>query len=297
MVAIILVNFNGSNDTINCIISLEKQTYTNKRIIVVDNASTDHSWEILKSAQNCHDFYLIKATENKGFSAGCNIGILYALQENAEYILLLNNDTIVKSDCIEYLIKGFAYDTRCGLTIGKIYLQKDKNVIWYAGGSMSLYTAGLKHWEYGKIDNCTDNTIKEVTFATGCCMCISRYVIEKIGLLDESYFLYEEDTEYNFRIMEAGCKMLYVPSAIIYHKVSASTCKSSFVLQYYLIRNKYRIIQQHYQGFRKIIAYSFSTLQMIFRCFKQELKFKCYFTALGAFLRNETGKMNQLYKK
>lgn len=290
MVAIILVNFNGSDDTIECILSLEGQTYQDYQIIVVDNCSTDNSIEHLKLAQQEHRFALLRAKENKGFSAGNNIGIKYAKEHNADYFWLLNNDTLVEPDTLDKLVSGFSNSSKCGATIGKIYYEKDRTMIWYAGGSINPHTSRTEHWNYGKKDKGEVTGLQKVTFATGCCLFISRQVLEKVGLLDESYFLYEEDAEYSFRICEAGFDILYLPDAVIYHKVSASTGQTSPLSQYYTMRNKYHLIRQHFKGINKWTAYIYSTLQTIFRCFKGELKFKYYFLAFSAFRNNEIGK-------
>ena len=290
MVAIVLVNFNGADDTIECISSLESLIYKDYQIIVVDNCSTDDSPGKLKVAQQNHRFILLTSQENRGFSAGNNIGIKYAQEHNVDYYWLLNNDTLVEPDTLDQLLEGFSNNSACGVTTGKIYYEKNRSVIWYAGGSMNPHTARTEHWSYGKEDEDEATYPQKVTFVTGCCMCISSQVIDKIGMLDESYFLYEEDAEYSFRICEAGFDIVYIPDAVIYHKVSASTGQASPLSQYYTIRNKYRLIHQHFKGINKWIAYLYSTLQMFFRCFKGELNLKYYFLATKAFRNTEAGK-------
>lgn len=288
-VAIILVNYNGAKDTIECLISLSACSYKGVAIIVVDNCSTDDSIPQLLSVQKQLGFVLLKSSENKGFSAGNNIGIRYALNSNADYVLLLNNDTLVEPNFLEKLINGFEGNPKCGVTIGKIYYENKRDTIWYAGGSLNLRTARTEHWSYGEKDKMSKAHPQKVTFATGCCLCLSRTLIETIGLLDERYFLYEEDAEYCFRILQAGYEIIYIPDAIIYHKVSSSTGVTSAKTQFYTMRNKYLMIQQHFKGINKIYAYSYSTVQMLYRCLKGELKFCYYFAALKAFVHHETG--------
>lgn len=290
MVAIILVNYNGAEDTIDCIESLSKIQDIDCEVIVVDNHSTNDSIVKLQEAKKEYAFQLIEAKENAGFSAGNNIGLRYARQKNAAYYLLLNNDTIVEPDFLSNLLTGFNENSECGLTTGKILYYSNPNVIWYAGGAINMQTARTEHYLFGKIDKGDDNTLQKVTFASGCCMCLSRDLLDKVGYLNEDYFLYEEDAEYCCRIMQAGFSIIYVPKAVIYHKVSASTGAGSVFSQYYTIRNKYNLIRSSY-GKNRIYAYAYNTFQMLYRCIKHELNFKCYMAAVKAFLRKEKGKV------
>ncbi len=290
MVAIILVNYNGSDDTIECISSLARCVKQDFFIVVVDNSSTDTSVKKLKEAQSIYKFELLVALDNKGFSAGNNIGIMYALEQKAEYILLLNNDTIVSPDFLDYLLEGFKEFPNCGATIGKILYENQRNKIWYAGGALNHKTARTEHFNYGK-DNLNKNeALVKVTFATGCCLCLSSESVNKVGLLCEDYFLYEEDTDYSLRLTERGYDIIYVPKAIIYHKVSASVGECSPMAQYYITRNKYTLIRKHFMGINKVTAYLYSTFQFLNRCRKKEMNIKYCIAGFRAFLKLETGK-------
>lgn len=291
MVAIILVNYNGAEDTIDCIRSLSKVKNIDTKVIVVDNHSTDNSVNSLREVKQDYEFTLMEAEENNGFSAGNNIGIEYAKKKNAEYFLLLNNDTVVELDFLEHLIDGFASDENCGLTTSKTLYYSLQDTIWYAGGSLSMKTGRTTHYHYGDKDSTKDLEPIKVTFASGCCMCLSRKLVDKVGLLNEEFFLYEEDAEYCHRILKSGFSMAYVPKSVIYHKVSASTGQGSPMSQYYTIRNKYSLIRNNYEGINKVTAYIYNTLQMLFRCMKKELSFKCYRAAMKAFWRKEKGKV------
>lgn len=291
MVAIILVNFNGADDTIECIKSLDKIEANDYEIIVVDNCSTDDSLARLEQQKDEFSFTLLKANSNLGFSAGNNIGIRYAMENHADYYLLLNNDTVVEPDFLTKLLDGFGCDETCGITTSKIRLFSCKDVLWYDGGSMSRKTARTEHWNYGEKDNNTSKELEHVTFVSGCCMCISNAVIDKVGMMNEDFFLYEEDAEYCRRVIDAEFTMIYVPDSVIYHKVSASTGKGSPMSQYYTVRNKYILIKENYKSLNKLTAYAYNTLQMLFRCIKKEMSFKWYSKGMRAFLRNEKGKV------
>ena len=134
LVAIILLNYNGEEDTIQCLKSLQKIQYDNYCLIVVDNHSEEASIAALKRAQEKIYFELIESKENGGFSAGNNIGIVRALEKKAEYMLLLNNDTIVCPDFLNKLLRAFEEYPHCGISTGTIYYEYDRNKVWYAGG-------------------------------------------------------------------------------------------------------------------------------------------------------------------
>lgn len=287
-VSIILVNYNGYRDTIECLQSLRDITYPNYEVIVVDNASTDESAGEISSFTKDNEI-LIMSKENGGFSAGNNIGIKYALEHNTDYCLLLNNDTVVEPNFLDKLISGFAFSGNCGLTIGKILYESNRDTIWYAGGSISRKTAKTEHWHYREIDEGLQDNPQVVSFATGCCMCLSKETIEKVGLLDERYFLYEEDADYSYRIADAEFELLYIPEARIYHKVSASTGNSSKASQYYTIRNKYMFIKERFES--KYSAYVFTTLQIVYRCIIRKNNFTIFLKAFKSFRKGESGKI------
>ena len=291
MVAIILVNYNGAVDTIECIKSLSNINGIDYEIIVVDNCSTDDSLSMLKSVQIDFGFILLIAEINNGFSAGNNIGIRYAKQKNADYYLLLNNDTVVEPDFLQYLLDGMNNQQNCGATTGRILYYAKPDTIWYAGGALNCKIGRTEHFYYGKKDTPLQKEPKAVTFISGCCMCLSRILVDEVGLLNEDFFLYEEDAEYCYRINKAGFTLLYVPSAIVYHKVGASTGQGSLMSQYYTIRNKYSLIRDNFRGVAKLSAYVYNTLQMLFRCIKGQMSFKCYRAAMNAFWHKEKGKV------
>jgi len=295
LVYIILVNYNGAIDTINCINSINKITYLNFRVVIIDNGSEDDSADIIKNyiltIEQNERFELIKSKENLGFSGGNNVGIQYALNNGADYILLLNNDTIVENDFIDHLI--CVYSEKTGISIGKILYLSDKSRIWYAGGSINNKLASVKHYNFNKKDQ-HDKQIMNVTFATGCCMLISKKIITEIGFLDESYFLYWEDTDYSFRVINAGYKIIYNPSAIVYHNVSSSTIKGSKLMQYYELRNELLFIRKNIKLPYKITAYTHAIMRLLYHKVKGKVDNKLIYLALKDFVLNKYGKSTNL---
>jgi len=237
-VSIVILNYNGARDTVECLKSLEELTYKNFEIILVDNNSHSDDIALINKTLNDRFKPIIVNDANKGFAGGNNVGIRQAIKNNSEFILLLNNDTIVKPEFLTKLIEKTSISSQIGIFTPKIMYFSNPNLIWSAGCKISkLRSSGFplsykKSTSYGNDD-------KYCTCATGCCMLINRDVIDKIGFLDEKYFLYLEDTDYSYRVIKSGYKIYYVSNSIIYHKVSSSTQKDNlFVPIYYSIRNR-----------------------------------------------------------
>lgn len=288
-VFIVLVNYNSASDTLECVESIHKNDYTNYEIIIVDNKSTDKSCSQLQV--NNYRYVLIEANENNGFSAGNNIGIQYAMAHNAEYIVLLNNDTLVSHDFLTKIIGYQLEHEECAVAIGKIFYASNRNKIWYAGGAVNPITTRTIHYDFGKQNSHSMNkTPQQVSFATGCYMSIRRSVIEQVGMLDEDYFLYDEDTDYSLRLLANDLRIVYVPASIIYHKVSASTGNGSDLSQYYQVRNHFLLIKKNIKFPYSGIAKSYTILFLIKRVLKNELKLKNVFQGTFAYLRGEVGR-------
>lgn len=291
LVEIILVNYNSASDTAECIESLEKITYHNKHIVVVDNGSIDSSILKLTNLKKKINFEIISLNVNAGFSAGNNIGIQYAVQKKADYVLLLNNDTLVTPEFLTKLIKFHESVKQCDVSIGKIYYASEPQKIWYAGGSINFVTGHITHERYGKTDSTNIEDIpRKVTFATGCCMCMKMSTIKDVGLMDEDYFLYEEDSDYCCRLAKLGKHIYYIPTSVIYHKVSASTGKTPPLTQYYTARNHFMLIRKNFNGWKKIIALIYTFLLLSRRCLCNEICIRHTVRGIIAFFKGETGK-------
>ena len=218
LVYIITINWNGLEDTLECLGSLEKINYSPYRIIVVDNGSKDNQAAVIKEKYPLIE--LIENIKNEGFVNANNQGIEVALTQNAKYILLLNNDTTVKNDFLDILIEHAEKNKDVGILSPKI-LYYDSDTIWSMGGRINNLT-GFSIMIGKRKQSKQYNEIIEPDFITGCAMLIKREVIEKIGLLDPIYFAYYEDTDYSFRVRDAGYKIKVIPGSVIRHKKSAS---------------------------------------------------------------------------
>lgn len=258
-VAVLLVNYNGINDTIECINSLLKsQTAANIRIVIVDNASKNDEAGTLEKLYP--DVHIIKSKENLGFGGGNNLGIKYLMDQDIDYILMLNNDTIVAEDMIDKLIS--ADNGRC-VCLPKMYYYDYPETIWYGGGYINKATGNAKHFQMNCIDkNSKDETVMSCTFACFTCVLIRKDIIKDVGLFDEDYFIYCDDTDYSLRLLENSINILYIPSAHLWHKVSKSSGGlGSAASEYYITRNRFIYLKAH----KKYFAFSAFTFSLISR--------------------------------
>lgn len=221
LVEIIILTWNGKDDTIECLRSLSKINYKNIIITVVDNASTDGSVDAIKGEFPNLNF--IENDSNLGFTGGNNVGIKNGLKGKASLFLILNNDTILNENFLGFLVKTSESDPHFGIVAPKIYYHEDMGKIWYAGGFVNFITGNIYHRGLRKTDTEGFDKSGKVDYATGCCMLIKREVFEKIGLLDERYFIYGEDVDFSFRAQKAGYKVMFEPQSFIWHKVTAAT--------------------------------------------------------------------------
>ncbi len=242
-VAIILVNLNQEQHTRECIESLRKITYPNAEVILVDNGSADGSGDRLRAAFPTVRY--CRSETNLGFPGGNNIGIRLALQRGADYIMLLNNDTIVDPGFVEPLIAYAESHPDIGFQSCKIYLSSKPACFWYAGGCLNLDRALSWHRGMLEEDRGQYDEIQETDFATGCMMIARRSVIERIGLLDEHLFAYFEDADWCLRAGAQGHPSIYNPSAKIWHKVSVTNKIDSPFYLYFTMRNKIIFLRTH----------------------------------------------------
>lgn len=219
-VCIIILNWNNLQDTIECLESVAKLNYRNFEIILIDNDSTDGSVQVLE--KRYPEITLLKNERNLGYAAGNNVGMEKAMELECEYILLLNNDTTIERECLRELVKTAVSDSQVAIVGPKIHLFQDPSIVWYAGGEILFRDAISVTRGLFKRDRPSYNTAREVSFITGCAMLLRKRAIEEVGLFDPSYVSYMEDADLCWRMKKRGFRLVYLPSARVYHKVSRS---------------------------------------------------------------------------
>lgn len=289
MVYIILVNYNGFADTIECLNSLREIDYKDYKVIVVDNASSDNSLKKLSDIAD-KDLIILNSSDNIGFAGGNNIGIQYALEDGAEYVLLLNNDTIVTADFLSRLMNCAKEQGQNAIISPKIMYAYDRQRIWFAGGTFDPISGRTAHIGINEPDHGEYDVTKEVSFISGCCMLIPAHAIRKTGLMDESYFLYCEDLDYCCRFLKSGFKIVYCPVSVIYHKVSASTGKQSGTAVYYTVRNKFFIIKEYISKKYQLTARTYTWLEIIKRVLCGEYAISSVCEGFRDYKKNKAGK-------
>lgn len=246
-VAIIIVNWNGWKDSLECLESLRGVKHPDFSVYMVDNGSADGSQSKLADFKSStFGYQLIQNSANLGFAGGNNVGIKKALEDGAEFILLLNNDTIVSPNFLALLVSAANSDSAIGIVGPKIYFSEGITAvaglqrIWFGGGKLNWLKTRGYHLDYDRTDTLSQSASDEILntdYITGCCMLVKREAIEKIGLLSEDYFLYYEDVDWCLRVRQAGYKIAYVPGAFIWHKISRSANAGSPQYVYYHSRN------------------------------------------------------------
>ncbi|MBI5885219.1 MAG: glycosyltransferase family 2 protein [Deltaproteobacteria bacterium] len=233
---IIVLNWNGVDDTIECIQSLKKMTYRDYAILLVDNASTDGSVAVL--SKKFPEIKIIEAHKNLGFAGGANLGMRHALSAGAQYLILLNNDTVVAPDFAGELVKAAENDKKAGILSSKVYFYDRPGVLWYAGASFNRWLGWGRHRGFGSMDIGQFDRLEPTGRPCGCALLATREFCEKAGLLEEEYFCYCEDMEWGMRAGNLGYATLFVPSSKVWHKVSRSTGgPATAKALYYSVRN------------------------------------------------------------
>lgn len=253
LVSIISVNWNNSYDTVEMLTSLQEISYPNYEVIIVDNNSTKDNISELKI--EFPEVRLVMSPRNLGFAGGNNLGLNYA---NGDYILLLNNDTVVTQDFLEPLVRLMEFDMSIGVVSPKIYFYDEPQKIQYAGTTeINKITSRGKKLGYGTTDSGKYDSISSTGYANGACMLVRQSLIRKIGFLRPDYFLYYEETDFCVRVKKFGFKVCYNPDSKIYHKISSSTGEGSPLKTYYLNRNRILFIRLNWVGFNKFLALSY----------------------------------------
>ncbi|MBF0345573.1 MAG: glycosyltransferase family 2 protein [Nitrospirae bacterium] len=287
------MNWNGHTDTIECLQSLTMPRCSASSVIVVDNGSTDGS--PAKIAQwvrdTASDFVeVITLESNKGFGVANNVGMERAFSGNSDYVLLLNNDTIVTEGFLSTMLGTFDTLDDAGIVGGLIRDYYNKDDVWFSGGQIDYIRGAFYH----KHNACSGLQVSD--FITGCLMLIPRHVYLKVGGFDDIYFLNVEDIDLSCRVQDAGFRLFVCCDAVIYHKISASIGGLySQQNQYYFHRNRMLFFSRRLSGIGKRLFYGFQFLAAIPAWLGIQLLRRNFKAIIGAlqgyydFLRSHTG--------
>jgi hypothetical protein len=248
-VSIIVLNWNGRDDTLACLASLSRIAYPAYEIVVVDNGSSDDSVSAVRAA--FPNAALIEAGENLGYVGGNNVGLEKARAAHADYALLLNNDTEVAPDFLSLLVSAAEADPRIGIVGPTIYYFAEPDRVWSAGGAIDwtrgcTWMVGLNEVDRGQFGAAP----RPMDFVTGCALLIKMEAVNRIGTLDPRFFAYYEETEWCVRASRAGYKILHVPTAKLWHKISLTAREVSPAVQYYMTRNRLLFMKATGAGWR-----------------------------------------------
>lgn len=254
LVAIIVLTWNQRDLTLDCLTSLSEMNYPADRlqIIVVDNGSSDDTAAAVR--ERFPHAIVLENDDNLGFAEGNNVGIRYALQGEAEYIMLLNNDTVVDRQMLAVLIQTAELDPLVGVVTPKIYYFDDPKRIWCAGASVNWKSGNITRLQAEQIDGSLDGTPSDVDFASGCAICCKRRTVEEIGFLDPRFYFYFEETDWCMRARAAGWRISYEPRAQVWHHISATIGTSSPATDYYMTRNVLLFLSKNLSGLPRLLT-------------------------------------------
>jgi len=236
-VAIVVLNWNGREVLEDCVRSIYALSYAPLEVVVVDNGSMDGSAEMVQNTFG--DCILIQNEKNLGFAKGNNQGIEVALERGNDYVMTLNNDTLLDLESLSLLVQRAESDPRIAAVSPKIYFADPSDHLWFAGGTFSYWKGRNGHVGYRQKDCPAWNVPGEAQFISGCALLASRHAWQQIGGFDESLFVYSEDVDWSLRARKAGFKLFYEPRAVVWHLESFSTLRNEWQANqmYYCTRN------------------------------------------------------------
>ncbi|MCL4507647.1 MAG: glycosyltransferase family 2 protein [Chloroflexi bacterium] len=243
LVVLVILNTNRRADTCALLASLERNDYPNCQVIVLDNASTDGSVAAIRSSYPAAQ--IIELDKNLGYAGNNNVGIKTALLHGADWVFVLNEDTILAPDCISELVNVGQSNPSIGIVGPMVYHHDEPGVIQSAGGKLGR---GWKaqHIGQNEMDHGQFSDAREVDWISGCAILVRRDVVEQVGMLDERFFYYWEETEWCLRAREGGWRITHVPQARIWHKGVQRAYHPSPNVTYYATRNRFLMLEKHH---------------------------------------------------
>lgn len=274
LVGITVLNYCGAQKSIACLESLSRTEYPNIRVVVVDNASGDGSADLI--AQIRPDLDLVRSDQNLGYAGGNALGVARCLEWGAEYIWVLNNDTLVLPDTLGKMVREAQASPRIGAVGCVIRDERAPSSILALGGGRISPLLGLARHVTNREEG------HRLDFLTGACMLIPTPVIRELGFISPDYFLYWEDVDYCYRLIRHGYKLVVALDATIFHDESSTLGKSSDLLTYYSFRSMVKFFYLNYPRSWIVIIILSSILRLIRRSSRLEFHY-CYALIQGIY--------------
>jgi len=250
-VVVVVLNWNGKENTVECLKSLEHINWQNYEVIVVDNASTDGSQKFLK--ENFPEIIFIENEKNLGFGGGLNVGIIEARNRGADYVLCLNNDVIVDKKMVMELVNVGELNDKIGGLCPMEYYYDERDRINCAGGIIRFVRDKVNG--HGELDKGQFDKVKETYLLSGPAMMLKLKALLEVGLFDTSYFYGPEDKDMALRLIKKGYKIIFVPSAKLWHKRRGATGGKITALNiYFSVRNRILFFKTHLDGVQLFLS-------------------------------------------
>jgi GT2 family glycosyltransferase len=243
---LIVLSWNGREDTLACLASLAALRDGDTDVVCVDNGSTDGSVDAVRAAHP--EVHVVENGRNLGFAGGNNAGLRHAFDHGAQWAVLVNNDAVLAPDAIDRLRRAAAEHPAAGMLAGKVFFDEPPDRIWFAGQRfLPAFGYSGRPRGYGRRDEPRYRLAYRTDRAAGAFMAVSRRVVDAVGLLDEDLFAYVEDVDWSSRARAAGFEIWFVPDALAWHRVSASTGgeRASTHALYYGVRNTIAVSERH----------------------------------------------------
>jgi len=249
-IAIVILHFANQRQTSECLTSVKKLDVHGLKVeaFIVNNSSRE---DLSRLKKNFHDFIFLDPGKNLGYATGNNLGIREALGNKADFVFIVNNDTILEKDLLLELVKAADLNKKAGILGPKIYFapgyefhkerykkEDQGKVIWYVGGVIDWQNIVASHRGVDEVDYGQYDTSLETDFVSGCAMFVKKEVFEKIGIFDERFFLYWEDVDFCQRAKRAGYKVVFIPQAKLWHANAGSSQVGGPLHDYYMTRNR-----------------------------------------------------------
>ncbi len=238
----VILNTNRRDDTLACLESLLANSYPNHKAIVLDNASTDGSVEAIRASFPAVE--IISLTKNEGYAGNNNVGIRAACEQGADWVFVLNEDTILAPACLEQLVRAGESDSRIGIVGPLVYHHDEPGVIQSAGGELGPHWEA-RHIAQNEADRGQFAAPHRVDWISGCAILVRRAVIDQVGMLDTKFFYYWEEVEWCLRAGKAGWSLLHVPAAKLWHKGVQRNYRPKPSVAYYNTRNRFMMLKKH----------------------------------------------------